>query len=221
MLPGLVAERLGSAALLCYLICGVLIFCIGLCFAEVGSRVTVTGGTYAYIEAAFGPFAGFLTNNIFWLSACLSDAAVANGLSKTLAYFWPELDKSLRPLFYLLLFTGLAWINIRGAKSGVRWVIFTTLAKLVPLLSVLLIYLGVVLAAIKFRIKTIAGNHKSFTIPGGIAIHIIATATILWLLFTLSKTEIVAISFALTALSIVYVVINFFKQKTFVADSDA
>jgi APA family basic amino acid/polyamine antiporter len=140
VLPALAAEHLGAAAIICYLICGLLIFLIALCFAEVGSKVTAPGGTYAYIETAFGPFAGFLANNIFWLSCCLSDAAVANGLSKTLAYFYPALDSTFRPVFFLVLFGGFAYINIRGAKNGVRVMIFATFAKLIPL--VLLIIFG-------------------------------------------------------------------------------
>ncbi|MEO8765080.1 MAG: amino acid permease [Ginsengibacter sp.] len=140
VLPALVAEHLGAAAIICFLICGLLIFLVALCFAEVGSKVTANGGIYAYIETAFGPFAGFLANNIFWLSCCLSDAAVANGLSKTLGYFLPSLDTIFRPLFFLILFGGLAWLNIRGAKNGVKFIIITTFAKLIPL--VLLIIFG-------------------------------------------------------------------------------
>jgi amino acid transporter len=143
VLPALIAENLGAAAIICFLICGLLIYLIALCFAEVGSKITNSGGTYAYIEAAFGPFAGFLANNVFWFGACiLSDAAVANALSKTVGYFFPLLDSTLfRPLFFLLLFGGLAYTNIRGAKNGMRLIMITTFAKLIPL--VLLIILGV------------------------------------------------------------------------------
>jgi basic amino acid/polyamine antiporter, APA family len=119
VLPALVAENLGAAAIVCFFICGLLIFLIALCFAEVGSKVTGSGGTYTYIETAFGPFAGFLANNIFWFGSCvLSDAAMANALSKTLSYFFPVIDSSVfRPVFFLLLFGGLAFINVRGAKQ--------------------------------------------------------------------------------------------------------
>ncbi len=136
VLPALVAENLGAAAIVCFFICGLLIFLIALCFAEVGSKVTVSGGTYAYIENAFGPFAGFLANNIFWFGSCvLSDAALANALAKTLSYFLPVFDSAVfRPGFFLLLFGGLAFINIRGSKQGVRFIVFTTIAKLIPLL---------------------------------------------------------------------------------------
>jgi basic amino acid/polyamine antiporter, APA family len=147
VLPALVAEHLGAAAIICFFICGSLIFLIALCFADVGSKVTANGGTYAYIETAWGPFAGFLANNIFWLSCCLSDAAVANGLSKTLGYFYPPIDATLRPLFFLLLFGGLALLNIRAVKNGVRFMIITTLAKLIPLLLIVVFGLGRISAA--------------------------------------------------------------------------
>ncbi|MEP6845921.1 MAG: amino acid permease [Panacibacter sp.] len=138
-LPALVAENLGAAAIISFFICGALIFLIALCFAEVGSKVTVSGGTYAYIETAFGPFAGFLANNMFWLgSAVLGDAAVANALAKTLSYFWPALDEIIyRSLFLLILFGGLAIINIRGVKYGVRFIVVTTIAKLIPLFLII------------------------------------------------------------------------------------
>ena len=140
VLPALVAEHLGAAAIICFFVCGFLIFLIALCFAEVGGKVTGSGGTYAYIETAFGPFAGFLANNIFLFGSCiLADAAVANGLSETIGRFFPVADSILfRPIFFLILFGGLAFINIRGTKNGVKFVIFTTLAKLVPLLLIVI-----------------------------------------------------------------------------------
>ena len=139
ILPALVAENMGSSAILCFFVCGALIFLIALCFAEVGSRISISGGTYTYIEKAFGPFAGFLANNIFWFGSCvLSDAGIANALSKTLSYFFPPIDSDLiRPFFFLLLFGGLAFINIRGSKYGLRFIVFSTFAKLIPLLLVI------------------------------------------------------------------------------------
>src|SRR5450432_3148682 len=65
VIPAIIAETLGAAAILAYLVCGALIFLIALCFAEMGSKTTASGGIYAYIETAFGPFAGFIANNLF------------------------------------------------------------------------------------------------------------------------------------------------------------
>lgn len=136
VIPAIIAEGLGATAILAYLFCGLLIFLIGLCFAEVGSKTTASGGVYTYIETAFGPFAGFLANNIFWLGACvMSDAAIANALADTLKYFFPLLGNQVfRGLFLLFIFGGLTLLNIRGVKNGVRFIEIVTLLKLVPLI---------------------------------------------------------------------------------------
>lgn len=90
VLPAVVAVSLGAASILAYVICGVLVTLILLCFAEVGSKVTSAGGAYAYVETAFGPFAGFLTNSLFWFGyALMADAAIANALVDTLSVLFP------------------------------------------------------------------------------------------------------------------------------------
>ena len=57
-LPASVAGILGTAAPLAYLVCAVAMGLIVLCFAEAGSRVSLTGGLYAYIEIGLGPLVG-------------------------------------------------------------------------------------------------------------------------------------------------------------------
>ena len=142
VIPAIIAENLGAAAIVAYLVCGALMFLIALCFAEVGSKVTTSGGTYAYIETAFGPYAGFIANNLFLFgSSILSDAAVANGLADTLKYFFPSLGTELyRILFFVFLFGILALINIRSVKNGMRFIELATFVKLIPLLF--LIFVG-------------------------------------------------------------------------------
>jgi len=147
VIPAIVYENLGAAAIIAYLVCGALIFLIALCFAELGSKTTVSGGIYTYIEDAFGPFAGFIANNLFWLSGVFSDAAVANALADTLKYFFPSLDKEIfRILFFIFIFAGIAIVNIRSVKQGVRFVEFATLAKLVPLVLLVIAGIGFVSA---------------------------------------------------------------------------
>lgn len=71
IIPAIISENLGAAAIVAYIVCGVLMFLIALCFAEVGSKVTSNGGTYTYIETAFGPFPGFIANNLFWFGTAI------------------------------------------------------------------------------------------------------------------------------------------------------
>src|SRR5687767_69002 len=85
VLPALVSEGLGPAGIFAYIICGVLIALVMLCFAELSSKISITGGAYAYIEAAFGKYFGFLATNllIFGVSV-MATGAVANALANTL-----------------------------------------------------------------------------------------------------------------------------------------
>lgn len=142
VLPGLVAALLGPAAIIAYLICSIAIALVFLCFAEAGSRVTRSGGAYAYIEDAFGPFAGFLASILLWFGwGILANAAVAIALVELLIIAFPFFDAVLpKSLFLIVLFGGLATVNIRGVQSGVRFAVFNTYAKLIPL--VVLVVLG-------------------------------------------------------------------------------
>lgn len=140
VLPALVAEKLGSASTYAYLICGLLIFLIMMCFAEVGSQTSTSGGIYKYVESAFGPYAGFLTSNLYWFGfGLISDAAIGNALFEMIALYVPQLDSLFsRFVFFLIVFGGLAWINVVGVKYGSKVISVLTLAKLLPLALLLL-----------------------------------------------------------------------------------
>ena len=141
-MPGLVAVELGSAAILAYLICSVTVALVFLCFAEVGSRISRSGGVYAYVEDAFGPFAGFIASILFWFGfSALADAAITVVMVDSMAVVFPILGESIpRAVFIIALLTFLAAVNIRGVKAGVRLYVFNTVVKLVPL--VLLLFAG-------------------------------------------------------------------------------
>ena len=139
VLPGRIAAELGSAAILAYLICSVAVALIFLCFAEVGSRITRSGGAYAYIEEAFGPCAGFIASILLWFGyLALADAAITVAMVEAMTIAFPVLGESIpRAVFIIALFMFLTVVNIRGVKAGVRLYVFNTLAKLIPLLLLL------------------------------------------------------------------------------------
>jgi basic amino acid/polyamine antiporter, APA family len=138
ILPVIIAERLGTGSIWAYLLCGILMILIMLCFAEVGTKITRTGGAYSYIEDAFGGYAGFLTTNIFIFGASvMANAAVANGLANTLSYFLPIFKTQwIRVLLFGIMFGGLAYLNVRGVRKAIFLVKFNTIAKLSPLIII-------------------------------------------------------------------------------------
>jgi len=135
VLPASVALGLGAAAPVAYVACATLMALIVLCFAAAGSRVSLTGGLYAYIEVAFGGFAGFAGGVFYWSTACFSVASVATAFVGSLGVIWSPLGTGLmRALVLAALFGGLAVVNVRGVKPGIRLVEAITVAKLLPLL---------------------------------------------------------------------------------------
>ena len=135
VLPALAARDLGSAAPLAYLACGLAMTFVVASFAMAGSRVSLTGGIYAYVEVAFGPLVGFLTGFLVWLACLLAAASVASALAASVALIAPALNTSiLKALGLGLVFGTLAWVNVRGVAIGARLIEVITVAKLLPLL---------------------------------------------------------------------------------------
>ncbi|CAN5580620.1 APC family permease [soil metagenome] len=140
LLPALVAAVLGNAGIVAYLICGVLFFCIMLCFAEMSNRVTSSGGAYVYIEKAFGPFAGFIANNLFWLCGVLICAALVNGIADMLSVNFPIFEKMVyRILLFILLIGYSCYSNITGIKQSMRTAKILTVLKLLPLILIVVV----------------------------------------------------------------------------------
>ena len=136
VLPAVVAGRVGAAAWVVYIICALAMAAIVLCFADAGSRVSMSGGTYAYAGLAFGPFIGFIVAISLWFgSAVLASAAVSNVFVDTLAKLVPAFaDPVWRAVTLVLLYATFTAVNIRGVRLGSGVVQTVTAAKLTPLL---------------------------------------------------------------------------------------
>jgi amino acid transporter len=121
---------------LAYLVCAVATALVALCFAEAGSRVPRSGGPYAYVEAALGPYPGYLCGVLLWLGITLAMAAVATVLADALSGLFPRLAGRIpRAAVLAAMFLALTIVNVRGAALGSRLSGISTLAKLVPLLA--------------------------------------------------------------------------------------
>lgn len=138
-LPSRVYGMAGSYSLPLFLLCAVFAVMIVLCFAEVGSRFTETGGPYLYTREAFGPVAGFTVGWLIWIARLTAFAANTSIMLSYLALFWPAVNAGLvRAGVVCALTATLALINL----SGVRDVAVTTnilaVGKLAPLTILIL-----------------------------------------------------------------------------------
>jgi amino acid transporter len=134
-LPALVAQGLGAAAPIAFVVCAIAMTLFVTCFALAGSRVSLTGGLYAYAEVAFGRYVGFITGLFFYTTALLSVAAVVSFFAGTVAELAPWLGGSAgRVAVMFAVYAVLAAINVRGVRAGAGAVTIVTVAKLIPLL---------------------------------------------------------------------------------------
>src|SRR5512133_2140370 len=119
VLPAVLARDLGTAAPAAYLTGAVVMGLVTFAFAEGGRRTARSGGPYAYVESAFGRYPGFLAGLLTWLAVVFACAAVAAAL--------------------VLLFAGLAVVNIRGVVAGTRLASAAAIAKSAGLLLFVLL----------------------------------------------------------------------------------
>jgi amino acid transporter len=144
-LPASVAGTIGTAAPLAYLVCAVAMGLIVLCFAEAGSRVSLTGGLYAYIEIGLGPFVGFLCGALLWVGMTFAIAAVSSFLADALAALFPALANPVASHAALAaILSALAVLNIAGIRGASRFNSVMTVAKLLPLMILIVVGLGAI-----------------------------------------------------------------------------
>src|SRR5687767_4072007 len=118
-LPATVYEKTGTYSLLAFVVCAVLVILIVLCFAEVTSRFTQTGGPYLYAREVFSPWIAFQVGWLLWLTRLMAFATVCNLLIDYLAYFWPPAkDEVSRAIIITLIVALITVINVIGVRTS-------------------------------------------------------------------------------------------------------
>lgn len=135
ILPARIAGLIGGYSLLAFVACAVIVAFIVLCFAEVGSRFSATGGMYLYAREAFGAAIGFEVGWLYWIVRVTTFATNCNALLIYLGFFFPQATEGLWRVFVVssvvLLMTIVNFLGVR--ESTVMTNIFTV-GKIVPLL---------------------------------------------------------------------------------------
>jgi len=140
-MPASQAALTGAWSPLAALAAGVGVLAIVLCFAEVASRFPDAGGPYLYAREAFGPAVGFQAG---WLTFWIRVTALAANLNVFVEYaavLTPALGSPAgRALTMVAIVAVVTAINLVGVKQAAITVNLFTVAKLTPLL--LLVVLG-------------------------------------------------------------------------------
>ncbi|MBI4668889.1 MAG: amino acid permease [Elusimicrobia bacterium] len=134
LFPGRLAGHLGPASIIAFGLTGLLLICVGLCFAEASTYFDRAGGPYLYAGRAFGDSVGFGIGWMCWVTQIFSWAAVANAIAVYLSYFGSQFASAwwVKGVAVGVILT-MGALNYRGVKLGALTSDFFTAAKLIPL----------------------------------------------------------------------------------------
>jgi len=137
---------LGPASLLVWIIAGAIAILIALNFAEAAALEPRVGGPFAYACEVWGDFAGFLVGWPLWIAEVAALAVMPVAFVRYLSYFIPSLTLVQGAVIKILFVVIIAYVNVRGVKAAGRANDVLTIAKLSPLL--LLIVAGFIYLAL-------------------------------------------------------------------------
>ena len=138
VLPGIAAAKTGSSIWLAFLLAAICILPAVLSKSELATAMPKSGGTYVYIERAFGPLFGTISGLGLWISLLLKSAFCLVGFGAYLLVF----TNTTIPIKYLsVIFLFLIMIlNIFGVKKVGKVQLFVVVVSILGLIS--LLFLG-------------------------------------------------------------------------------
>lgn len=135
-----------GAMLIGWVIAGVGMLSIAFVFQVLARREPhLDSGVYSYVRAGLGDFIGFTSGWGYWLGSVMAQVGYATLFFRTLGYYVPVLHNQW---VLAVAVSMLTWLIFAGLSRGIRQAavmnLVTTIAKLVPIISfiVLVAFLG-------------------------------------------------------------------------------
>jgi len=141
IVPGLTAGLIGPFAIVVWIVGGVIAMVLAMVFGYCAYYVPRVGGSYAYVSTAFNNFWGFVAGWSMCIAEIVALPVFAIVFASYLQYFVP-LDGEAQFVVKTLFVLAFVAVNIRGVKAAGRLNDVLTLAKLTPLLLIILLGLG-------------------------------------------------------------------------------
>ena len=137
VLPGLAAAKTGSSVWVAYLIAAICILPAALSKSELATAMPSSGGTYVYIERAFGPLFGTIAGFGLWLSLLFKSAFALVGFGAYLSILI-NIDPGLTKYIAVLFLGLILFLNIMGVKKVGKVQVFIVSISLIALALILL-----------------------------------------------------------------------------------
>ena len=141
VLPGLAVGITGSSIWLAFLVAALCILPAVLSKSELATAMPKSGGTYIYIERAFGPLFGTVAGIGLWLSLLLKSAFSLVGLSAYL-YVLIEVDSSFTKTIALLALLLILLLNVFGVKKVEKTQLVIVSISLLSLIAIVFFGFG-------------------------------------------------------------------------------
>ena len=137
VLPGIAAAKTGSSVWLAYLLAAVCILPAALSKSELATAMPSSGGTYLYIERAFGPIFGTIAGLGLWLSLLLKSAFALVGFGAYLAVL-ANASNGFTKYVAIFFLAVILMLNIFGVKKVGKVQIVIVAISLITLTVVLI-----------------------------------------------------------------------------------
>ena len=138
VLPGLAVGITGSSVWLAFLVAALCILPAVLSKSELGTAMPKSGGTYVYIERAFGPLFGTIAGIGLWLSLLLKSAFSLVGLSAYL-YVVVNIDEAYTKAIALLALLLIFLLNVFGLKKVEKTQLVIVTTSIVSLIVIIVL----------------------------------------------------------------------------------
>ena len=116
VLPGFASGITGSSVWLAYLLGALCVLPAALSKSELATAMPSSGGTYVYIERAFGPLFGTISGIGLWLSLLLKSSFALIGLGAYLAVL-TNVDDGMTRLVAIGFLVFIFFLNVFGVKK--------------------------------------------------------------------------------------------------------
>lgn len=136
VLPGIAAAKTGSSVWIAYLLASLFVLPATFSKSELATAMPSSGGTYVYIERAFGPIMGTIAGIGLWLSLLLKSSFALVGFGAYISIL-VNLDAIHTKYIALVFLSLILMLNILGVKKVGKVQIIVVSISLISLVLIL------------------------------------------------------------------------------------